>query len=233
MQETKGNPRNERTLLPMNHDFVYAYIHGFASGPKARKGEMLGGSFAALGHTLLRPDLNNPSFAKLTYTGALARLDQMDVESRTDAQRWCLIGSSMGGYLSAYWSSCFPERVARLVLLCPGFDLVSRWPKMYGADKMARWQHDGDLMLPDADGVQTPVHWGFIEDSSRYPAFPVVPCPTLIIHGTRDTVVPIESSRLYAAQHPHVQLIEVDDDHGLIASMPLIWKETQRFFALA
>ncbi len=216
----------------MQPPHVYAYIHGFASGPKARKGELLGESFAALGHTLLRPDINNPSFSKLTYTGSLARLDEMDTTHRDAAQTWCLIGSSMGGYLSAYWSSRFPERVARLVLLCPGFDLVSRWPKLHGKEKMDRWQHDGFLMLPDAEGTQTPVHWGFIEDSLRYPTFPIVPCPTLIIHGTRDTVVPIDSSRAYAAQHPHVELLEVDDDHGLIASMPRIWQETQRFFAL-
>ncbi|MCB9639655.1 MAG: alpha/beta fold hydrolase [Myxococcales bacterium] len=216
----------------MKNDNLYAYIHGFASGPQSHKGLLLAESFASVGKEMLRPDLNHPSFAELTYTGALTKMDAMDAQHRQDDQRWCLVGSSMGGFLSAYWSSQHPERVERLVLLCPGFDLVRRWPILHGQEKMDQWKRDGALMLPDSKGVQTPVHWGFIEDSLQYPPFPVTPCPTLIIHGTRDEVVPIESSRTYAAQHRHVELLEVDDDHGLVASLPLIWSEIQRFFDL-
>ena len=44
-------------------------------------------------------------------------------------------------------------------------------------------------------------------------------CPTTIIHGREDAVVPIDSSRRYAGEHDHVKLIEVDDDHPLHASV--------------
>jgi len=47
--------------------------------------------------------------------------------------------------------------------------------------------------------------------------------PTVIIHGRRDQVVPIEASRQFAAD-----LIEVDDDHSLKQSLELIIKETGR-----
>lgn len=46
--------------------------------------------------------------------------------------------------------------------------------------------------------------------------------PTSIIHGTRDDVVPIETSRAFAAANPGVELVEVDDDHRLEASLPRI-----------
>lgn len=54
------------------------------------------------------------------------------------------------------------------------------------------------------------------------PAWPSVPCETLIIHGTRDPTVPIEGSRRYAAEHSGVRLVEVDDVHDLLASRELI-----------
>lgn len=42
--------------------------------------------------------------------------------------------------------------------------------------------------------------------------------PTVILHGVRDTVVPVDVSRRYATR-TRCELIEVDDDHQLAASM--------------
>ena len=42
--------------------------------------------------------------------------------------------------------------------------------------------------------------------------------PTQVLHGVHDAVVPVSASRAYAAQSPHVHLIEVDDNHRLSAS---------------
>lgn len=47
------------------------------------------------------------------------------------------------------------------------------------------------------------------------------PAPTLILHGTRDDICPIEVSRRFAAEHG-ARLIEVDDDHRLVGSLPRI-----------
>jgi pimeloyl-ACP methyl ester carboxylesterase len=46
------------------------------------------------------------------------------------------------------------------------------------------------------------------------------PVPTVILHGTRDDVVPIEVSRNLAARDPNVKLIELDDVHDLSGSLP-------------
>ena len=40
------------------------------------------------------------------------------------------------------------------------------------------------------------------------------PARTIIVHGTRDEVIPIEVSRRFAAEHG-AELREVDDEHGL------------------
>ncbi len=209
----------------------YAYLHGFASGPRSRKALALAPALATTGRRLERPDLNVPSFARLTLTGALSAIDALDAAASPAGAPWRLIGSSMGGYLAARWAELHPDRVDRLVLLCPGFRLTERWPHLIGADGMARWRAQGAYTFPDGAGTPTPVHWGFIEDALRHPGVPEVPCPTLIVHGRRDEVVPVALSREYAASRPHVTLLELDDDHALTASLPAIEQAVLAFFA--
>ncbi len=205
----------------------YAYLHGFASGPLSRKGQHLARAFAERGERLELPDLNRPSFARLSPAAALEEVDRM-----AGAGTWCFVGSSFGGYLAARWAELHPDRIERLVLLCPGFRLASRWPALLGADRMAEWERVGALPMADGGGVLVPVHYGFYLESKDLPEVPEVRCETLIIHGTRDEVVPVETSRRYAAERPHVRLLEVDDDHGLAASTGRIADETLRFFGL-
>lgn len=216
----------------MSGAFRAAYLHGFASGPASEKGTKLRERFAAEGIELLLPDLNRPSFERLTFTSALATIDDLDAGDPGGAP-WRFVGSSMGGYLAARWAELHPDRVDRLVLLCPGFDMNRRWPALFGADVLARWRSQGFLVVPDAEGRPAKVGFALCEDALRHPAFPEVPCPTLLVHGTRDEVVPIDQSRAYAASRPNVHLVEVDDDHGLVASLDRIgdevlsfWKET-------
>lgn len=207
----------------------YAYLHGLGSSPRAVKGVALARAFAERGLALELPDLNRPSFAFLDHAAMLAAVDEMD---RPQGPRWRLVGSSLGGWLAARWAELHPERVDRLVLLCPGFDLAERWPDVIGAEQMARWQRDGALPLADADGDMVPVHWGFIESARRQPGRPEVPCPTLILHGVRDAIVPVEHSRRYAAERPRVTLIELDDEHSLVDSLDRVIAEILRAFEI-
>lgn len=211
--------------MPIRH----AYLHGFASSNMATKGQALKRFYEARGLEFHTPDLNAPSFAELSYSAMLERLDAIDRELderegvEPGTSRWRLIGSSMGGFVAARWACLHPERVDRLLLLCPAFDFVARWPSLIGAQNFERWREQGRFALPDATGKPVEVHFGLVEDAMTHPARPEVPCPTTIIHGTRDTVVPIESSREYAQAHgDRVRLIEVDDDHLLSRSLPTI-----------
>jgi uncharacterized protein len=213
----------------MESAFRYAYLHGFASSPQARKGQYLAARFAEAGLELELPDLNRPSFEKLTFTGALEVIDELSAD---DERPWRFVGSSMGGYLAARWASVNPNRVDRLVLLCPGFRLAERWPQLVGPRRMERWEREGELRLPGPQGEMTPVHWGFIEDARSHPPEPEVPCETIIIHGRRDPTVPIESSRAYSAAREQVELFEVDDMHGLIDSVEYIEEKIFEFFEI-
>jgi hypothetical protein len=194
----------------------YAYLHGFASGPRSAKGLALAERFHARGLELELPDLNRPSFGELRRSAMLAHLDRL--HERRGRPTWRLVGSSLGGWLAARWAELHPERVDRLVLLCPAFDMGTRWPTLFGARTMERWRNRGRLHVPDASGRMVPLHYEFFEEGEREPAFPEVPCPTVIVHGVRDETVPVEVSRRYAETRPHVRLVEVDDDHALVES---------------
>lgn len=207
----------------------YLYLHGFASSPRSRKAAELGKTFADLGLELEVPDLNCPTFARLSHAAMLLALDATYEERRAPLR---IVGSSLGGWLAARYAELHPERVERLVLLAPGFHLADRWPRLVGEEWFAIWQRHGELLLDDGTGQKVPVHWGFIEEARREPAEPIAPCPTRIIHGARDEVVPLRVSRDYLARCPSASLLEVDDVHDLRGSLDRIAAEVQRHFEL-
>lgn len=197
------------------------YLHGFASGPMAFKGNELCRRLAPQWDLEL-PDLNRPSFSELSAGAMLAHLDGLIGD-----EECALIGSSLGGWLAARWAQLHGPQVKALVLLCPGFGLRDRWPSMFGAEAMARWQAEGSIVVPGPGGVMSPLHYGFFEELGEHPAAPEVPSRrTVIVHGVGDEVVPIEGSRAYAEANS-VRLVEVDDDHGLASSVERIEEEVR------
>ena len=210
----------------------FAYLHGFASGPTSRKGSALAAAFRARGAVFHQPDLNVPSFAELTYAGMLRGVDALDGRHGGAAAggRWGFVGSSMGGWVATRWAELHPSRVARLLLLAPGFDLPNRWRTLISAADLARWEEHGAIDYQDAAGVTTPLHWGFMVDARAQPSFPTPACPTLILHGRRDAVVPLEISVEYARTRPQVELEVLDDDHDLLATLPHIERRALEWF---
>jgi pimeloyl-ACP methyl ester carboxylesterase len=208
----------------------YAHLHGFASSAASKKGAHLSSVLARRGIALALPDLNRPSFAKLSAAAMLAELDRLHADA--GSPRWRLSGSSLGGWLAARWAEAHPDRVEKLVLLCPAFDLTERWRALLPAGDLERWKREGELAIDDASGRPTPVHLAFFEEMERERAFPDVPCPTTIVHGTRDDRVPVDLSRRYAATHRDVELIEVDDGHDLMASLDTIERAVLARFEL-
>ena len=213
----------------------FAYLHGFASGPRSHKGTVLAAAFAERGALLQQPDLNVPSFAALTYSGMLAGVDRLDASGAAgggEEARWGFVGSSMGGWVAARWAELHPERVARLLLLAPGLDLPNRWQGLISPSELAAWERQGWREVPDAAGVPTRLHWELMADARRQPAVPRPTCPVLVLHGRRDEVVPVAVSEAWAAALPNVELEVVDDDHSLLAALPRVVARAVAWFGL-
>lgn len=217
----------------------YAYLHGFGSNPNATKAVALAEHLRPSGIELVRPSFEPvaPTSAsdevastlrakaktrplQRTFSEMLDVLDEMDAAH--PGGPWRLVGSSMGGWLAARWAELHPEKVDRLMLLCPAFGLVERWALKLGPQILAAWESAGSIEVPDANGQRVRMGWNFVSDARRHPLVPEPRQPTVIVHGTADTMVPIESSEAWIAAHPGNAMFVVDDDHGLAATIPTI-----------
>jgi len=154
--------------------------------------------------TLLRgifPSMLTPDF----IGGLPERMEQLGTILGSETG-WALIGSSLGGLTAARVAERDP-RVVAVVLFAPAFQLA--WRKLLG-----------------------PEHAGFIADVEAIDrGYPDVRVPALVFHGRNDETVPIEHSRVFARDRPNVRLVELDDGHELVASLPVLLAETERFLA--
>lgn len=200
----------------------YVYLHGFASSPQAKKAQALAEALAARGHELVVPDLNLPSFDRLSVGEMRVALRRLDDE--LGAPRYRIVGSSLGGWLLVDAASWLGSRLERAVLLATPRELAALWSRWMSPTTRETWQSRGAIPLPDARGKMTRVHYGFYEEVERIGAapLPTLTVPTLFVHGARDGLVPVEEARAYAAATGAP--IEVfDDEHELHASIePLV-----------
>jgi pimeloyl-ACP methyl ester carboxylesterase len=197
------------------------YLHGFASGPLSKKGLAFAERLARRGIDLRRLDLRVPSLPHLRLSAMI------DVVCAAIGERAIVIGSSLGGLTAARVAEREP-RVAALVLMAPAFRIAERWREL---PDFADWERTGWREVYDyTTGGRARVDFGLFEDLVRVDVgWPEPRVPTLILHGTRDDVVPIATSREFAAARSHVRLVELDDGHELLASLPAVLEAADQF----
>jgi uncharacterized protein len=202
------------------------YLHGFASSPSSGKAQFFAGRLAAHGVSVEIPRLDEGNFRELTITGQLRVIDRA-----VGGGPAVLMGSSLGGYLAALYASTHPS-IERLVLLAPAFRFPARWRERYAGD-LERWQREGALpFFHYAFQAERLLGYQFVEDSVQYPDEPDFTQPALILHGTRDPIVPAAISQEYAAGHPNVCLRLYDSGHELTDVLEPMWEELASFLGI-
>jgi pimeloyl-ACP methyl ester carboxylesterase len=170
--------------------------------------DRMGNGLAAAGAAALRFDLRGHGESggrqeDLTIAGVLNDIRSAVAYLRqvTGVQRVGLVGQSFGGGICAYYAAKRPEDVQRLVLLCPRIDYKKRT-----IDDRPYWTNDH----LDAEKAAELAGQGFIQYSPTFrhgrallnEVFWIQPhtvlgeiqAPTLIVHGTADTLVPIDTT---------------------------------------
>jgi pimeloyl-ACP methyl ester carboxylesterase len=209
------------------------YLHGFASSPQSSKAQFFKRKFEergiSRGISIEIPELDEGNFERLTVSGML------DVVSRVIAGRKCvLMGSSLGGFAAGLYAARHPREVERLVLLAPALQFSKRWRARFSAEELAEWKRKGWKDF---------YHYGrkrderlgylFIQDAVQFEGEPEFPQPALILHGSHDEIVPVETSRDYVRRHPHAQLREFASGHEMTDVMEDLWRETAAFLGLS
>jgi pimeloyl-ACP methyl ester carboxylesterase len=207
------------------------YLHGFASGASSTKARWLAEKLTPFGIELRCPDFNLPDFSTLTVTRMIA-----------DVERWmaadgggpaALFGSSLGA-LVAYHAAVANPRVERLILLAPALDIAPSLRRGLGGTQVDAWQRDGSLeIFHYGYNEARRVNYSLFEDCEKYDPFTTpLDIPILIFQGRRDASVDPSMVERFAAARPNVELHMLDDDHQLIASLPVIWEQSRRFLKL-
>ncbi|AGY57358.1 YqiA/YcfP family alpha/beta fold hydrolase [Gloeobacter kilaueensis] len=207
----------------------FVYLHGFASGPHSRKGRFLQKQLAELGHELLLPDLNAPSFTSLTFSSQLAVLDRTLAGL---AGPIGLFGSSLGG-LIAVLAAIDDPRIERLILMAPAFRFRERLCFHLGVEAIEQWQRTGKLAFwHHAYRCECNLKADILDDALAYDEERLTRAvPTLILHGRHDEVALSELSCAFAESRPFVQLQLFDTDHGMGDVLPQIWEQVADFLA--
>jgi pimeloyl-ACP methyl ester carboxylesterase len=201
---------------------IYYYLHGFASGLTSAKARFLGDRFRENHLPLITPDMNQDDFSHLTLTRQIQQVAATFPDTKTPVT---IIGSSLGGLTAAWLGQKYPQ-IERLILLAPAFGFLPGWESRLGQENVQEWRKSGYLKVYHYSFQEIrPIHYGLITDLQKYPEEQLTrSIPTLIIHGRKDEVIPIDRSLEYAKARPWVQVIELDSDHGLDDVLEKIWQ---------
>ncbi|HEY2261272.1 MAG TPA: alpha/beta fold hydrolase [Streptosporangiaceae bacterium] len=162
----------------------------------------------------------------LTISGILndIRSAVEHVASETGSREANIIGASFGGGISAYYAAKYPEQINRLVLINPLLNYKKRF-----IDDKPYW-HDEHIGREAGEELSIQ---GFIPHSPTFKlgrpllnevfyiqphlALGQIKAPALIVHGTEDTFVPIDSSRNAISSFAgEARLVEIDGaQHGI------------------
>lgn len=211
---------------------TFLYLHGFASSVGSSKARAFIEWGKARGVGIEALDLRVPSFEGLLFSAIVARVREAIDAAGGPRARVALIGSSLGG-LTAFRVAESDPRVCAVFAMAPAFRLVERWKATLGDIAWEEWRREGFREVDDhLTKGKSRVHFGFVSELETLDAgIPDVRVPSCIVHGTKDDVVDVDRSREFAREKRHVRLVEVEDGHELVASIPRILAEAETFFA--
>lgn len=190
------------------------FAHGFEGVPNGRKARYLRDP---LGHEVVAPLMNGKGWGFEEHVDVVAETlaEHPDIE--------LLVGSSMGAFAVAVAAARHRQRKLQLLLLAPAIGIHQTWIEQLGEDGMKLWAEMGRLQYHH-QGVGHHVELPYrLFTECREAAGVTCTHPTVVIHGLRDDVVPVESALAFARRSPGVRrMCAVDDGHRLLDSLGLI-----------
>lgn len=190
------------------------FAHGFEGVPNGRKARYLRD---VAGLDVVAPLMNGKGWGFEDHVTVAS-----DTLSENPDIELC-VGSSMGAFAIAAAAARHRQRKLQLLLLAPAIGIHQAWIEQLGEDGMKLWAEMGSLQYHH-QGVGHHVELPYrLFTECREAADVTCTHPTVIIHGLRDDVVPVENALALARRSPGVRrLYAVDDGHRLLDSLGLI-----------
>lgn len=173
-------------------DSVVIMGHGYLSDKNSRTNTRLAELLNGQGISTISYDLyghgeSEGEMERLTVSRAVENLLAVHDFAKGRHSQIGLTGSSFTGIVSLIAATKRSFDV--LSLKCPVFDSKRLWDERYGEDGLKKWKEDG-YVTPFAK------KWCYeaYEDACTYDMEKIVPmikAPVLVIHGDRDTTVPM------------------------------------------
>ena len=176
--------------------------HGFSSSKDSDKYKILSKLFVKEGVAALRFDFfghgeSEGDFSKVTVSqgvdDVLSALDFMEGLGFVDIG---LLGVSFGGKCSLV-AAAKSRRIKVLSLVAPAVDYAKLQKAQYGDKKLKEWKEHGKIVYEGKEGAKE-LEYTFHADLKNFNFAGLakhVEVPTLIIHGDRDQLVPVEHSQ--------------------------------------
>ena len=209
---------------------LIVYPHG---GPKARDTfdfDFIAQFLASRGYAVLQPqfrgswgfgqsfeDAGKGEWGGKMQTDLLDGVAAVAATGDVDPRRVCIVGASFGGYSALAGASLFPEAYRCAASIAGVSDLgmlIVERARTYGREGAATDELRDDLGAASTEKLMA-------QSPARHAD--AVRAPVLLIHGDKDTVVPIEQSRrmaevLKAAGKPYEFVILENENHYLTRS---------------
>ncbi|MCR9244931.1 MAG: alpha/beta hydrolase [bacterium] len=206
----------------------YFFLHGLGSTRVGEKSDSLMAHAAARGRAFTRCDLRG--HGESSGTIGVVTIGELIADTTLLLERFgpaVLVGSSLGGMVSAFVAANRPDLVTALALLAPALGFVQHLD--HTVDDQGRMRLSDGRCFPLAQRVLDDAR---LLDERALPGRITV--PTLVVHGSADDTVPAtRSQRFHAAiPHSHKDLwIVTDGDHRLSDQSTAIWHRLDTLLA--
>lgn len=230
-------------LAPATHpSFAVLWVHGFGSVRGGTKAVALASECARRGWAFAAFDFRGHGGS----TGDIHGLRPARLQEELDAiasflgdlghAQLGLVGSSMGGFATAWFTRRHPDRAIGCVFLAPAFGFLERrWNRLTPAER-EQWKRTDRLRIT-SDWVDVDVGYGLMDGREAFHLRNLAAgwgTPALLFHGLADDIVPIDDSLTFIRDVPFPQVelrLLKDGDHRLTAYKDEIAAEAGRFFA--
>jgi pimeloyl-ACP methyl ester carboxylesterase len=204
------------------------YVHGFTSRRRGEKSTALEACCACRGWTYVAFDFrghgdSSGTLRHLRASGLQSDLDAVaDYLAAREITRLHLVGSSMGGWASAWFAVRHRELVRACMFIAPALEFLRGFWNLLPPQQQQAWQRTGRYPARNlARGTEEELDYAMYEEAEAF-SLPALTerwsTPALIYHGMQDDVISYRTSLEFVSSCPfplmELRLLK-DGDHRL------------------